>query len=101
MGYDIALLCCACVQLSVIRVSYMLAPCPVRPRAYVCVSPQVDTVLVYENDNALEAADTPFTPDRDHWWQASVARQPTTCEVEWVDAEHPLFLLYTSGSTGV
>ena len=22
------------------------------------------------------------------------------CEVEWVDAEHPLFMLYTSGSTG-
>jgi hypothetical protein len=25
---------------------------------------------------------------------------PTTCNVEWVDAEDPLFLLYTSGSTG-
>jgi hypothetical protein len=31
--------------------------------------PQVDTVLVYENDNAIAAADTPFTPGRDHWWQ--------------------------------
>lgn len=25
---------------------------------------------------------------------------PTTCPVEWVESEHPLFLLYTSGSTG-
>jgi acyl-coenzyme A synthetase/AMP-(fatty) acid ligase len=25
---------------------------------------------------------------------------PSTCPVEWVDSEHPLFLLYTSGSTG-
>ncbi len=30
-------------------------------------------------------------------WSAS---QPPTCEPEWVDAEHPLFILYTSGSTG-
>ncbi|GAX78749.1 hypothetical protein CEUSTIGMA_g6186.t1 [Chlamydomonas eustigma] len=60
----------------------------------------VDTVLVYENDNAIAAADTPFTPGRDHWWQSEVASMPSTCPVEWVDSEHPLFLLYTSGSTG-
>ncbi|KAE9446112.1 hypothetical protein C3L33_22062, partial [Rhododendron williamsianum] len=29
-----------------------------------------------------------------------VPKYPTTCSVEWVDAEDPLFLLYTSGSTG-
>jgi acetyl-CoA synthetase len=29
-----------------------------------------------------------------------VAKQPTTCEPEWMDAEDPLFILYTSGSTG-
>ncbi|KAK4483253.1 hypothetical protein RD792_010437 [Penstemon davidsonii] len=29
-----------------------------------------------------------------------VPNYPTTCDVEWVDAEDPLFLLYTSGSTG-
>jgi acetyl-CoA synthetase len=33
-------------------------------------------------------------------FQDVVAKYPTTCEVEWVDAEDPLFLLYTSGSTG-
>lgn len=27
-------------------------------------------------------------------------KYPSTCDVEWVDAEDPLFLLYTSGSTG-
>lgn len=32
--------------------------------------------------------------------QDFVPKYPTTCEVEWVDAEDPLFLLYTSGSTG-
>lgn len=61
---------------------------------------QVESVLVYENDNAIPAVDCPFTPGRDRWWQSEVALQPPTCAVEWVDAEHPLFLLYTSGSTG-
>jgi acyl-coenzyme A synthetase/AMP-(fatty) acid ligase len=32
--------------------------------------------------------------------QDVVPRYPTTCPVEWLDAEDPLFLLYTSGSTG-
>jgi acetyl-CoA synthetase len=33
-------------------------------------------------------------------WAALTAGQPATCEPEWVDSEHPLFILYTSGSTG-
>ena len=37
---------------------------------------------------------------RDHWWHAKVDAQPADCEPEWVESEHPLFLLYTSGSTG-
>lgn len=32
--------------------------------------------------------------------QDVVPQYPTSCPVEWVDAEDPLFLLYTSGSTG-
>lgn len=35
------------------------------------------------------------------WYAEAIAEQAKTCEVEWVEAEHPLFLLYTSGSTGV
>src|ERR1035437_1839846 len=38
--------------------------------------------------------------DRDIWWHDAVAGQSAVCEPEWVDAEHPLFLLFTSGSTG-
>ncbi|KAF9619581.1 hypothetical protein IFM89_007408 [Coptis chinensis] len=30
----------------------------------------------------------------------AVPKYPMTCDVEWVDAEDPLFLLCTSGSTG-
>jgi acetyl-CoA synthetase len=33
-------------------------------------------------------------------WEEVVASQPETGEPEWVESEHPLFVLYTSGSTG-
>jgi acetyl-CoA synthetase len=33
-------------------------------------------------------------------WAELVSKQPDTCEPEWVESEHPLFILYTSGSTG-
>jgi len=36
---------------------------------------------------------------RDVWYHELVAAQPETCEPEVMDAEDPLFMLYTSGST--
>jgi acetyl-CoA synthetase len=33
-------------------------------------------------------------------WAELVKGQSDTCEPEWVESEHPLFILYTSGSTG-
>jgi acetyl-CoA synthetase len=42
----------------------------------------------------------PSTPGRDAWWRDEVSRRPEYCAPVWVDAQHPLFLLYTSGSTG-
>ncbi|MGJ7914809.1 acetate--CoA ligase [Massilia sp. LXY-6] len=41
-----------------------------------------------------------FQEGRDLWLHDLVDNQPAECEPEWVDAEHPLFILYTSGSTG-
>jgi len=41
-----------------------------------------------------------FQEGRDLWLHDLVEGQPAQCEPEWVDAEHPLFILYTSGSTG-
>ena len=41
-----------------------------------------------------------FVEGRDHWLHDIADSQPDYCEPEWVDAEHPLFILYTSGSTG-
>ncbi len=37
--------------------------------------------------------------DKDVWWHEIVGRQPTTHEPEAFDSEHPLFILYTSGTT--
>ena len=37
---------------------------------------------------------------RDVWWHDLTEGKADTCEPVWVNAEHPLFLLYTSGSTG-
>ena len=36
---------------------------------------------------------------RDVWFDEAVAAAADHCEPEWLDAEHPLFILYTSGST--
>ncbi|KAK8676006.1 hypothetical protein V6N13_034061 [Hibiscus sabdariffa] len=60
----------------------------------------IDVCLTYENQSALKRESTKWQEGRDKWWQDVVPKYPTTCEVEWVDAEDPLFLLYTSGSTG-
>jgi acetyl-CoA synthetase len=38
--------------------------------------------------------------ERDVWWHEVVDRQPTTHQAQAFDAEQPLFLLYTSGTTG-
>ena len=42
----------------------------------------------------------PWTEGRDVWWHDIVDRQSDEHEPEAFDAEHPLFILYTSGTTG-
>jgi acetyl-CoA synthetase len=37
---------------------------------------------------------------RDHWWDAVEAGQSEDCPAVALDSEHPLFVLYTSGTTG-
>ncbi|MDT5125996.1 MAG: acetyl-CoA synthetase [Mycobacterium sp.] len=44
--------------------------------------------------------DVEWTEGRDLWWHQVVDRASTQHEPEAFDAEHPLFLLYTSGTTG-
>ena len=40
-----------------------------------------------------------WTEGRDVWWHDLVARQSTEHEAESFDAEHPLYIMYTSGTT--
>lgn len=39
-------------------------------------------------------------PGRDHWWSALMENESDQCKPEPLDAEHPLYILYTSGTTG-
>ena len=43
--------------------------------------------------------ETAWNSDRDIWWHDFVAPQPSTHTPEYFDSEHPLFILYTSGTT--
>lgn len=44
--------------------------------------------------------DTPWTEGRDLWWHETVEGASDKHTPEAFDSEHPLFLLYTSGTTG-
>ncbi|MBA4164680.1 MAG: acetate--CoA ligase [Erythrobacter sp.] len=61
-----------------------------------CAQVPVETVIVFERTGA----DVPMVEGRDVTWAAAVAGQSDDCAVEAMDAEDPLFILYTSGSTG-
>ncbi len=57
----------------------------------------VRSVLVVRRTGQEDVA---WTEGRDVWWHDIVGRQSETHTPEAFDAEHPLFILYTSGTTG-
>ena len=59
-------------------------------------SPTVRNVLVVKRTGQ----DVEWNSDRDIWWDDIVARQEPVHVPESFPAEHPLFILYTSGTTG-
>ena len=51
----------------------------------------VSKVLVYDHTLAVPRSAVAMREGRDVWWQDVVESHSTTCDVEWVDAEDPLF----------
>ncbi|MDH2442875.1 acetate--CoA ligase [Amnibacterium sp. CER49] len=58
--------------------------------------PDVSTVLVVQRTGNEVA----WTEGRDHWWHDTVATASSTHEAQAFEAEHPLYVMYTSGTTG-
>ncbi len=58
--------------------------------------PDVRSVLVVRRTGQ----EVDWTEGRDVWWHDVVAKQPETHAAQAFPAEHPLYLLYTSGTTG-
>src|SRR3954463_8654583 len=58
--------------------------------------PDVSAVLVVQRTGNEVA----WTDGRDHWWHDTVRKAPSTHEAEAFRAQHPLYVMYTSGTTG-
>jgi acetyl-CoA synthetase len=58
--------------------------------------PSVKQVVVYRRTGSPVR----LQPGRDHWWHELMAEASEECPAEPLDAEHPLYILYTSGTTG-
>ena len=64
--------------------------------AAVVECPSIEGVIVVRRTG--DAID--FDPSRDVWWHEAMATADDECPPQEMDAEDPLFILYTSGSTG-
>jgi acetyl-CoA synthetase len=70
------------------------------------LKPAVDTALAsapsVENVVVVKRCgnDVTMKQGRDHWWHDLIEDASAKCAPTKLDAEHPLFILYTSGTTG-
>jgi acetyl-CoA synthetase len=62
--------------------------------------PDVRSVVVYQREAGQRKDEIVMKPGRDVWWHEAMAAASPECAAEWMDAEDPLYILYTSGTTG-
>jgi acetyl-CoA synthetase len=58
--------------------------------------PTVKNVVVYRRSGSA----VNMQPGRDYWWHELMATADPVCAAEELDSEDPLYILYTSGTTG-
>jgi acetyl-CoA synthetase len=58
--------------------------------------PSVENIVVFQRTGSKVA----MKPGRDHWWHELTKTVDADCPAEELDSEHPLYILYTSGTTG-
>ena len=58
--------------------------------------PGIENVIVYQRTGSKIS----MKPGRDHWWHELTKTVDADCPAEELDSEHPLYILYTSGTTG-
>ncbi|HEY1434072.1 MAG TPA: acetate--CoA ligase [Thermoanaerobaculia bacterium] len=59
-------------------------------------TPTIENVVVVRRTGTPIA----FQEGRQHWWHRLMEDAPIACKPEKMDAEDPLYILYTSGTTG-
>lgn len=59
-------------------------------------TPSIEHQIVYKRTGI----DCKIKDGRDLWWHDLMAEASDNCPAEPIDSEHPLFILYTSGTTG-
>jgi acetyl-CoA synthetase len=59
-------------------------------------TPSIESVVVVRRTGTP----VPFREGREHWWHRLMEQAPAACKPERMDAEDPLYILYTSGTTG-
>jgi len=58
--------------------------------------PSVENVVVFKRTGS----EISMQEGRDHWWHEMMETVDADCPAEELDSEHPLYILYTSGTTG-
>jgi len=59
-------------------------------------TPSVENVVVFKRTGT----EVKMKAGRDHWWHELIQTVDANCPAVELDSEHPLYILYTSGTTG-